>query len=138
VGAVAVLFLFVVMMLDIKIAFRNNDLGKFTPFIGFFLVVFCLVLEIIDFPITTSIFFLDHTVTHNVWFSIFDHSDGIQLLAYVLFVDYYVYILLAGFALLLALIGAVVLTLKFDNSLNHQIVSRQIARDANSAVFFIR
>ena len=36
VGAVAVLFLFVVMMLDIKIAARNNDLGKFTPFVGFF------------------------------------------------------------------------------------------------------
>jgi NADH-quinone oxidoreductase subunit J len=32
VGAVAILFLFVVMMLDIKIAMKNNDINKFAPF----------------------------------------------------------------------------------------------------------
>jgi NADH-quinone oxidoreductase subunit J len=138
VGAVAVLFLFVVMMLDIKIASRNNDLAKFTPFFGFFLVVLFSASQLVEFPGLVYDCFLDSESVYGAWFSIFDTTDSVQLLGRVLFVDYYVYLLLAGIVLLLSLVGAVVLTLKFDNSLNYQIISRQMARDANSAVFFIR
>jgi NADH-quinone oxidoreductase subunit J len=138
VGAVAVLFLFVVMMLDIKVASRNNDLAKFTPFVGFFLVVMFSASQLVEFPGLTASTFLDPGCSYGAWFSIFDNTDGVKLIGRVFFVDYYLYLLLAGIVLLLALIGAVVLTLKFDNSLNYQIISRQMARDANSAVFFIR
>ena len=138
VGAVAVLFLFVVMMLDIKIATRNNALAKFTPFLGFFVFVFFLVSQLVEFPGLIYDTFLDPECVYGAWISIFDKTDSVQLLGRVLFVDYYLYLLLAGIVLLLALVGAVVLTLKFDNSLHYQIISRQMARDANSAVFFIR
>jgi NADH-quinone oxidoreductase subunit J len=138
VGAVAVLFLFVVMMLDIKVASRNNDLAKFTPFVGFFLIVLFSASQLVEFPGLTASTFLDPECSYGAWFSIFDNTDGVQLIGRVFFVDYYLYLLLAGIVLLLALIGAVVLTLKFDNSLNYQIISRQMARDANSAVFFVR
>jgi len=138
VGAVAVLFLFVVMMLDIKIASRNNDLAKFTPFVGFFLVVLFSASQLVEFPGFIYENFLDSECVYGSWFTIFDNTDSVQLLGRVLFIDYYVYLLLAGIVLLLSLVGAVVLTLKFDNSLNYQIISRQMARDANSAVFFVR
>lgn len=126
------------MMLDIKVASRNNDLAKFTPFVGFFLVVLFSASQLVEFPGLIYDNFLDPEQTYGVWFSIFDNTDSVQLLGRVLFIDYYVYLLLAGIVLLLSLVGAVVLTLKFDNSLNYQIISRQMARDANSAVFFIR
>ena len=138
VGAVAVLFLFVVMMLDIKIAARNNDLGKFTPFVGFFFLVIFSASQLVEFPGLIFNTFLDPECAYGAWFSIFDNVDSVQLLGRVLFIDYYLYLLLAGIVLLLSLIGAVVLTLKFDNTLHYQIISRQMARDANSAVFFIR
>jgi NADH-quinone oxidoreductase subunit J len=138
VGAVAVLFLFVVMMLDIKIASKNNDIAKFTPFVGFFLIVLFSVSQLVEFSGLIHDNFLDQEYAYGAWFTIFDNTDSVQLLGRVLFVDYYVYLLLAGIVLLLALVGAVVLTLKFDNTLNYQIISRQMARDANSAVFFIR
>ena len=138
VGAVAVLFLFVVMMLDIKIAARNNDIAKFTPFVGFFFFVIFSASQLVEFPGLIFNNFLDPDITYGAWFSIFDNVDSVQLLGRVLFVDYYIYLLLAGIVLLLSLIGAVVLTLKFDNTLHYQIISRQMARDANSAVFFIR
>jgi NADH-quinone oxidoreductase subunit J len=138
VGAVAVLFLFVVMMLDIKIASKNNDIAKFTPFVGFFLIVLFSVSQLVEFSGLIHDNFLDQECAYGAWFTIFDNTDSVQLLGRVLFVDYYVYLLLAGIVLLLALVGAVVLTLKFDNTLNYQIISRQMARDANSAVFFIR
>jgi NADH-quinone oxidoreductase subunit J len=126
------------MMLDIKIAARNNDLAKFTPFVGFFLVVLFSASQLVEFPGLISANSLDTECIYGTWFSIFDNADSVQLLGRVLFVDYYVYLLLAGIVLLLSLVGAVVLTLKFDNSLHYQIISRQMARDANSAVFFIR
>ena len=94
--------------------------------------------QLVEFPGLIFNNFLDPDITYGAWFSIFDNVDSVQLLGRVLFVDYYLYLLLAGIVLLLSLIGAVVLTLKFDNTLHYQIISRQMARDANSAVFFIR
>ena len=75
---------------------------------------------------------------YNGWFSFFDNSIGVKLLGYVLFVDFYIYLLLSGIILLLALIGTVVLTLTFKNDLNYQVIGKQMARDVNSAVFFVR
>jgi NADH-quinone oxidoreductase subunit J len=44
VGAIAVLFLFVIMMLDIKIIKVNQDFFKFLPFLFlFFIGIFCLI-----------------------------------------------------------------------------------------------
>jgi NADH:ubiquinone oxidoreductase subunit 6 (subunit J) len=44
VGAIAVLFLFVIMMLDIKIIKVNQDFFKFLPFLFlFFIGSFCLI-----------------------------------------------------------------------------------------------
>jgi len=60
------------------------------------------------------------------------------LLGCVLFVDLYIYLLLLGIVLLLALIGTIVLTLRFNPKTNYQVIGKQISRDTNSAVFFIR
>jgi len=66
VGAVAVLFLFVVMMLDIKIATRNNDLTKFTPFayVCFFFMI--LVSQLVEFPGLIYDTFLDPECVYGI------------------------------------------------------------------------
>jgi len=59
-------------------------------------------------------------------------------LGQVLFYDYSLYILLSGILLLISLFGCIVLTLKFDSNSHYQIISKQIARDLNFSIFFIR
>ena len=134
VGAVAILFLFVVMMLDIKIAIKNNDINKFAPFL---IVCFCFCFINVEF-FSTNFYVNESCFFYSGWFSFFDNSIGVKLLGYVLFVDFYIYLLLSGIILLLALIGTVVLTLTFKNDLNYQVIGKQMARDVNSAVFFVR
>jgi NADH-quinone oxidoreductase subunit J len=134
VGAIAILFLFVVMMLDIKLSHKNKNIIKFLPFLYF--SSFCiLILEII----TTKVIHLNNpTLIYGTWFKFIDNNTNIDILGKVLFVDYYLYVLLSGIVLLLALIGSVTLTLKFDISANYQTISKQISRDLNLAVFFIK
>lgn len=133
VGAVAILFLFVVMMLDIKIAMKNNDINKFAPFLT---VCFCFCLTNNEFFCNN--FYHSDSFFFSSWFNFFDNSIGVKLLGYVLFVDFYIYLLLSGVILLLALIGTVVLTLTFKTQLNHQVIGKQMARDVNSAIFFVK
>jgi NADH-quinone oxidoreductase subunit J len=134
VGAIAILFLFVVMMLDIKLSHKNKDIVKFLPFLYF--CSFCIfILEIV----TTKFMYLnDFTLIYGTWFNSIDSNTNIDILGKVLFIDYYLYVLLSGVILLLALIGSVVLTLKFNISTNYQTISKQISRDLNLAVFFIK
>jgi len=133
VGAIAILFLFVVMMLDIKISHKNKNITKFVPFLYF--SSFCaFILEIM----TNYIYFNDPTLIYGFWFNSIDNNTNVDILGKVLFVDYYLYVLLSGVILLLALIGSIVLTLKFDVSTNYQTINKQISRDLNLAVFFIK
>jgi NADH-quinone oxidoreductase subunit J len=134
VGAIAILFLFVVMMLDIKLSHKNKDVIKFLPFL-YFSSLSVFILEVVT---TKFIHLNDPTLIYGTWFNSIDNNTNIDILGKVLFVDYYLYVLLSGIILLLALIGSVVLTLKFDVSANYQTISKQISRDLNLAVFFIK
>jgi NADH-quinone oxidoreductase subunit J len=133
VGAIAILFLFVVMMLDIKVSHKNKSITKFEPFLYF--SSFCFfILEIT----TNYVYLNNYTLIYGTWFNFIDKNTNINILGKALFVDYYLYVLLSGVILLLTLIGAIVLTLKFNVSTNYQTISKQISRDLNLAVFFIK
>jgi NADH-quinone oxidoreductase subunit J len=134
VGAIAILFLFVVMMLDIKLSHKNKDIIKFLPFL-YFSSLCIFILEIIT---TKFVHLNDPTLIYGTWFNSIDNNTNIDIFGKILFVDYYLYVLLSGIILLLALIGSVVLTLKFDVNTNYQTISKQISRDLNLAVFFIK
>lgn len=136
IGAIAVLFLFVVMMLDIKLAHKNNDFVKFLPI--FILSIFIVYLFFIGFFTKDILSFNDFNLIHGNWLNCIDNNTNIEILGKILFIDYYLYVLLSGIVLLLSLIGSIVLTLKFDSKTNYQIISEQISRDLNLAVFFIK
>ena len=120
VGAVAVLFLFVVMMLDVDFAELKQGFLSYLP-VGA-LVAIILLLEMLMVGAT---YFAGETKTVVV------RDAGItnlEAFGQVLYTDYAGVFEAAGFVLLVAMIGAIVLTLRKRDGVRKQIPSEQISR----------
>ena len=125
VGAVAVLFLFVVMMLNVDINRMRDNLKKHVPIAAF--IGFVLLGELI------WIFASWHTapdVALNVQtpFSAEDAMDNTRALGEVLYTDYMLFFQLAGLVLLVAMIGAITLTLRHRPGVKRQKINEQVNR----------
>ena len=68
--------------------------------------------------------------------SVFDKLNNIDVIGQVLYNYFISCFLLAGLVLLIALIGAIVLTLRFNSVKKSQLVSRQLSRTDNFLTFF--
>ena len=124
VGAVMVLFLFVVMMLNIDDVMRTSKFNKMAPFALFIgLIVVAELITLIWFRsdqfsmISVATGVLDSGVSNTV------------LLGTTLFTDYLYLFEIAGFILLLAIIVSISLTMRRREGLKRQIVSEQINID---------
>lgn len=137
VGAISVLFLFVVMMLDIKIKNSNIDILKYFP-IGFFLGIvffFEIIYMLLDLLFLNTYRYNIFINNYINWFKITDSITDIQALGQILYTHYVIQFLLAGLILLVAVIAAVVLTQ--DNIIKKpkkQLLFKQISRQYKSAV----
>lgn len=139
VGAIAVLFLFVVMMLDVKTVYSTKDFLKYFPFGSFVGIVF-LIEILLSVP---SIF--EEFNPYNIsflfnfyvdWFNKLDYFNEIMSVGHILYTDYLVQFLLAGNILLLATIGPVVLVLTKSVKTNKfQITFKQLSRTYNSVLY---
>ena len=121
VGAVAVLFLFVVMMLDVDFVELKQGFLSYLP-IGA-LVAIVLLLEMI---MVGAAYVAGETKTVVV------RETGISNLeafGRVLYTDYAGIFEAAGFVLLVAMIGAIVLTLRHREDIKRQDILSQIYRD---------
>jgi len=114
VGAIAILFLFIVIMLDIKVRNTSTHLVGINAFI--FLIFFSALLEFVitlDFNYT-----LMNTTNYNWinWFSEINHLPNTQMLGQILYTYYYLFFLIAGFILFIALVGSLMLTVTLNKS----------------------
>lgn len=138
VGAIAVLFLFVVMMLDIKITKYEKDLLFYVPIGGFLGVIFLLEvflgLQENLVPILPS----DSREIYTNWLVIMDSLTNLDVLGQILYTYYFFYFLIAGIILLVAMVGAIVLTLNFTQKAKHQFVFRQILREKKNSMYLIK
>ena len=134
VGAISVLFLFVVMMLDLKIQiFKENSL-KYFPFslvIGsvFLTEIMLIISDNFKKPPYQNEFFYNFYVN---WYDKLDMFTEIQSIGQVVYTKYVLQFLIAGNILLLATISSVVLTLntKLDYKNNKtQVIFRQLSRN---------
>jgi len=135
VGAIAVLFLFVVMMLDIKIG--DNTLGflNYGP-IAYF-ITFLFLLEI-TLPlikgVTASPFNnLGIEYLYINWFNQIDTITNIEAIGQLLYTYYFVFFLMSGFILFVGMLGAIMLTLSLKKSVKKQIVYKQLSRHSENA-----
>jgi len=129
VGAVAVLFLFVVMMLDIDFAELKRGALQYLPFGA--LIGLVLVAELV---MAGSAWVLKPAAK-----SVLAHATPVGVtntaaLGHILYTDYVYYFQIAGMVLLVAMIGAIVLTLRSRPGVRRQVIAVQNARTAAMAV----
>ncbi len=120
VGAVMVLFLFVVMMLDINIARKKAAYIKYLPLGLSVFIIFNLL--IIDFFINTFEN-INYNAVNNI--NIISESNT-ENLGYLLFTEYILEFEIAGLILLLGIIAAIVLTYRKNPDNKFQNPSKQI------------
>ena len=129
VGAVAVLFLFVVMMLDVDFAALRAGFSKYLP-LGLLLAL-ALLAEIVFAVAAWKAGGIDTGVKAA---PIAGDAPNIALLGEVLYTRYLYIFEGAGLVLLVAMIGAIVLTQRTRGGVRPQNVSEQIRRRPEDAV----
>lgn len=133
VGAIAVLFLFVVMMLNVKAFSTINS------FYIFFVLLGSSVLLVQLFLILEKAFFGFTNIFEITGFQFKDTLEGlnnIDVLGQSLYNYFIPCFLLAGLILLVAMIGAIVLTLNFKSHRKNELTYRQLSRSENFLSFF--
>ena len=131
VGAVAVLFLFVVMMLDVDFAELREGYLQYLPIGALIGIVFLIELvlvvgswvidpQMIQAPTSTA------PVAAGV--------SNTAAIGMVLYTQYFYFFQAAGLILLVAMIGAIVLTLRERTGVKRQNISEQVARTQGEAV----
>jgi NADH-quinone oxidoreductase subunit J len=131
VGAVAVLFLFVVMMLDVDFAALRQGVLQYLPVGGLVGIVFLveLLLVVGSWVIGPGVPRAIMTPTPAL-----DVVSNTEALGLVLYTRYIYYFQAAGLVLLIAMIGAIVLTLHHRRGVRRQNIADQVARTAATAV----
>jgi NADH-quinone oxidoreductase subunit J len=129
VGAVAVLFLFVVMMLDIDFAELKRGALQYLPFGA--LIGLVLVVELIA---AGSVWALKPAALAAKAHATPAGLSNTEALGRILYTDYVYYFQVAGLVLLVAMIGAIVLTLRSRPGVRRQTIAVQNARTAAMAV----
>lgn len=135
VGAVAVLFLFVVMMLDIKLSEFKQGFYKNLPFASVILVILLFDLFIVlDKSYTKSELSNFFNVPHIESTISNTHQIGM-----VLYTDHLIHFQLAGFILLVAMIGAILLVLRPRNiNIKSQDVYGQLDRNKSNGLKIVK
>ena len=121
VGAVMVLFLFVVMMLDINIAKKTAAYIKYLP-LG--IAVFIAFNVLIIYFFINTFENIDYNAVKNI--EIISDSNT-QNLGYLLFTKYIIEFEIAGLILLLGIISAIVLTYRKNPKNKYQNPTKQIS-----------
>ena len=129
VGAVAVLFLFVVMMLDVDFAELRQGFLSYLP-VG--AVIGAVLLVELLLVLTTGLFAPQSTAVAQV--PIPDDVSNTEAIGQLLYTRYVLFFQLAGMVLLLAMVGAIVLTLRHKAGVKRQDIGAQVARDPAMAI----
>ena len=123
VGAVAVLFLFVVMMLDVDFAALRQGFARYMPLGA--VVAGILVFEMITVSSTVA---NNGAASANLEPATVNNMSNAESIGRVLYTDYVYFFQAAGLVLLVAMIGAIVLTLRHKPGVRRQVIADQVAR----------
>jgi len=129
VGAVAVLFLFVIMMLDVDFAALREGFLEYLP-----LGLLIGVIVIAELLLVVGGWTLNPTIAQDITSPIPADVTNTEAIGLVLYTKYIHYFQLAAMVLLVAMIGAIVLTLRHKANVKRQSISQQNARDKATAM----
>ena len=134
-GAIAVLFLFVIMMFNIQILESRDNILRYIPLV---LLIIIIILEITYttelLKIKKEIFFINELhFIHKNWITIVFSKNNMLVLS-VLY-NYFIYqLILASLILLVAMIGAIVLTLNQPINLKKQSYYKQNSKNVYNTI----
>ena len=144
VGAVAVLFLFVMMMLNVKISESKSSIYRYLP-IGLFLsILFLFEIFLIvegDLNSVESLVFVNSDnkalqndfLVNTSWIDSLISPTNVDVIGSVLFTYYSYFFIMASVILLVAMIGAIALTLHRRSDIRRQDIYKQLQRDFEGA-----
>lgn len=136
VGAVAVLFLFVVMMLDVDFAelkagfIKNAPIGLFVG--GIVLAELVLLFAFRDVTLGAS------GVAQSPMPGPDSGVSNVEALGRIIYTKYVFFFQASGLILLVAMIGAIVLTLRHKEGVRRQSISAQVARRPDTAIEVVK
>ncbi len=130
VGAVAVLFLFVVMMLDVDFVKLREGYARYLPIAAIVAGVLLAEMIVIIVAVVNGGAAADAVGPAA---PVADRTN-IEAIGRVLYTDYVYFFQAAGVVLLVAMIGAITLTLRHKPNVKRQKVATQVGRDARTAM----
>jgi NADH-quinone oxidoreductase subunit J len=133
VGAVAVLFLFVVMMLDVDFAELRQGFLQYLP-IG----IIVGVVFFVELVAVVGAWVIGPSLPQAISAPIPGNITNTEALGRVLYTQYVYYFEAAGLVLLVAMIGAIVLTLQHRVNVKRQSIPNQVARTAATAIEVVK
>ena len=133
VGAVAVLFLFVVMMLDVDFAQLRQGALQYLP-IGLLIGGIFLA----ELLLVVGGWAIGPGVPHAIVAPISATMPNTEAIGLVLYTKYVYFFEAAGMVLLVAMIGAIVLTLRHKERVRRQNIGRQVARMPETSIDIVK
>jgi NADH-quinone oxidoreductase subunit J len=133
VGAVAVLFLFVVMMLDVDFVELRQGFLNYLP-VGA-LIGAVLLAELL---LVVGVWVIGPSVVATAPIPPPGDINNTQALGLVLYTRYVYYFQASGIILLVAMVGAIVLTLQHKANVRRQVIADQVARTRSSAIDIVQ
>nr|YP_010338837.1 NADH dehydrogenase subunit 6 [Madagascaria erythrocladioides]UNJ18787.1 NADH dehydrogenase subunit 6 [Madagascaria erythrocladioides] len=138
VGAIAVLFLFVVMMLNVRVVSQINTHNSM--FIIAASITFLLLLQLLLIIKRDILFYWKKHLhkKYKTWLNHYDAKTNLTAIGLVLYTDYSYLFILSSIILLIAMLGVIVLNLHQRIEVKKQDLSVQFARNSSGVVRFIK
>ena len=130
VGAVAVLFLFVVMMLDVDFLKLREGYARYLPIGAIIAAILLAEMIMVSFAVVRGGAAADGTGLAAPSASM----TNVEAIGRVLYTDYIYFFQAAGIVLLIAMIGAITLTLRHKPHIKRQNIADQVNRPAAKAM----
>ena len=140
VGAVAVLFLFVIMMLNVKVTKLTSSIYRYLPisliFGSIFFFEFFMLFYFDLVSVNTNYLHLFENNFVNEWSTSVVPVSNISVLGQLLYTYFSYLFILSGIILLVSMLGAISLTLHRRNDVKKQFIYKQIERDFSSSIIW--
>jgi NADH-quinone oxidoreductase subunit J len=124
VGAVAVLFLFVVMMMDVDFDTLKQGFTRYLPLGGLVAGVLAIEIAVVAVAVAEN----GAAGKNAAPMAAGVGMTNAETIGRVLYTSYVYYFQVAGLVLLVAMIGAIVLTLRHKPNVRRQVIADQVAR----------
>lgn len=140
VGAIAVLFLFVVMMLNIKIAIREEVSKRGLPMVLLIMVFLGYLINKIVKPLSSKFNSMDDSdiissYSYIEWTQSLNKTSILESVGNILYTNYYDVFIGVGMILLLAMVGSIMLTHRLIRTSRKQDLFNQLERSQNVSLY---